>query len=227
MAGFPHLQQTTKLLAEHSRLEILTLLMDGRFHTVHELAKKAKIKDHTASYHIKKLHSLDWVMSYKQGRNVYYRLSSLEIADLLENLMVVSPVKPIKSFNENKEYSELKAGRSCYRHLAGVIGVVFFNFLLHNNYLVMENHHVELTEEGVCYFKDLGIDIDALKKQSGVLVKPCLDWTERTFHLGGNLGNAFFRWCKEKEYITLNPENRGVRLIAEGNLFFQKFESSQ
>ncbi|TVS92000.1 ArsR family transcriptional regulator, partial [Enterococcus durans] len=31
-----------------------------------------------------------------------------------------------------KEYSELKAGRSCYRHLAGVIGVVFFNFLLHN-----------------------------------------------------------------------------------------------
>lgn len=52
-------------------------------------------------------------------------------------------------------------------------------------------------------------------------MKPCLDWTERTFHLGGNLGNAFFRWCKEKEYITLNPENRGVRLIAEGNLFFQ------
>ena len=44
MAGFPHLQQTTKLLADHSRLEILTLLMDGRFHTVHELAKKAKIK---------------------------------------------------------------------------------------------------------------------------------------------------------------------------------------
>ena len=53
MAGFPDLQQTTKLLADHSRLEILTLLMDGRFHTVHELAKKAKIKDHTASYHIK------------------------------------------------------------------------------------------------------------------------------------------------------------------------------
>ncbi|MDO2410603.1 hypothetical protein QUB72_05855 [Enterococcus faecium] len=68
------------------------------------------------------------MMSYKQGRNVYYRLSSLEIADLLENLMVVSPVKPIKSFNENKEYSELKAGRSCYRHLAGVIGVVFSTF---------------------------------------------------------------------------------------------------
>lgn len=82
MAGFPDLQQTTKLLADHSRLEILTLLMDGRFHTVHELAKKAKIKDHTASYRIKKLHSLDWVMSYKQGGNVYYRLSSLEIADL-------------------------------------------------------------------------------------------------------------------------------------------------
>lgn len=91
----------------------------------------------------------------------------------------------------------------------------------------MENHHVELTEEGVCYFKDLGIDIDALKKQSGAFVKPCLDWTERTFHLGGNLGNAFFRWSKEKEYITLDPENRGVRLTAEGNLFFKKFKASQ
>lgn len=57
-------------------------------------------------------------------------------------------------------------------------------------------------------------------------MKFCLDWIEWIFYLGGNFGNVFFWWCKEKEYIILNLENRGVCLIVEGNLFFKKFKVS-
>lgn len=223
MSGFPDLQATTKILADQSRLNILTILMDGKFHTVSELAKKTKIKSHTASHHLKQLCAMDWVDYYKQGRNVYYHLSSEEIAELLETLMNISPIKKIKSFNEHTEYNDLKSGRSCYRHLAGTLGVSFFNFLVLDDYLILENNNLELTDRGIQYFEYIGIDISKVKKQPGTFVKPCLDWTEKTFHLAGNLGKAFFQLCEVKNYIILNMENRSIRLTAAGEIFFDDF----
>lgn len=225
MNGYPDLQRTTKVLADPSRLEILTVLMDGKFHTVNELAKSAKIKSHTATYHLKQLCGLNWVSSYKQGRNVYYCLCSEDVADVLEKLMNMSPIKKIQSFNENSEYQKLKSGRSCYKHLAGNMGVSFFNYLVQNQYIRLENNSLVLTSKGIHYFESIGIEISRIKKQPGIFIKPCLDWTERTFHLGGNLGRAFFNLCVEKNFIILNTENRSVCLSSTGEKFFMPFKS--
>ncbi len=225
MNGFPDLPRITKILADQSRLAILTALMDGKFHTVNELAKKAKIKSHTASYHLKQLCQLNWVSSYKQGRNIYYCLCSSDVADLLESLMNLSPLKRVQSFNENSEYQKLKEGRSCYRHLAGNLGVSFFNYLVRNQFIEWENDNLMLTNKGNRYFVSIGVDISQIKKQPGIFMKPCLDWTERTFHLGGNLGKAFFHLCEEKSLIVLNAENRSVCLTTAGKRFFSSFNS--
>lgn len=221
MNGFPNLQAVTKILADQSRLNILTILMDGKFHTVSELAKKTKIQTHTASYHLKQLHELNWISDYKQGRNVYYQLSSEDVAELLEKLMTISPIKEIKSFNENVAYKKLKMTRSCYTHLAGAIGVDFFNFLTQNNYVnLLENNTLELTKAGTQYFETIGIEINQIKKQQGIFIKPCLDWTEKTFHLGGNLGKAFLQFCQDKNYVVSNKENRSIHLTPAGEHFF-------
>lgn len=108
-------------------------------------------------------------------------------------------------------------------HLAGNIGVAFFNFLIQNNYLELENHALELTKTGEQYFESIGINCKKVQKQPGVFVKPCLDWTERTFHLGGNLGRAFFLLCIEKNYVVLHTENRSVGLTNVGEKFFEGF----
>ncbi|MEN2665807.1 metalloregulator ArsR/SmtB family transcription factor [Listeria aquatica] len=220
MNGYPDLQAIIKALADQSRLEILTTLMDGKFHTVSELAKKAKIKSHTATYHLKIMCELNWVSSYKQGRNVYYRLCSEEIANLLEHLMNISPIKKVKSFNENSEYQKLKMGRSCYRHLAGKLGVSFFNYLLQNEYIKFDGDYLMLTNIGAIYFESIGVEINKIKKKPGIFIKPCLDWTERTFHLGGNLGKAFFNLCVRENFIVSNTENRSVYLTSSGEKFF-------
>jgi Predicted transcriptional regulators len=221
MNGFPDLEKVTKILADPSRLNILTSLMDGNFHTVSELAKNAKIKSHTASYHLKQLAQLNWILSYKQGKNVYYRLCSEDIAELLETLMNVSPRKNIQSFNENSEYQKLKEGRSCYKHLAGKLGVSFFNYLIKSQFIEWQNGNLILTDNGANYFESIGINIFHLKKQSGIFIKPCVDWTERNFHLSGNLGKAFFNLCKEKNYILLNTTSRSVSLTSTGKEFFK------
>lgn len=223
MDGLPNILHTTKMLADKSRLEILTILMDGRFHTVHEIAQIIKVKDHTTSYHLKKLEENKWVQFYKQGRHVYYRLSNPQIADLLENLMNISPTIKINSFNKNKEYFELKSGRSCYCHLAGEIAVKFFDFLVQMNYLVLADDQAVLTTDGVRFFHSIDIDVTQAQKSVGLLVKPCLDWTERKFHLGGGLGKAFFKMCIEHNYITQNLNNRGVTITKVGTDFFNNF----
>ncbi|VRJ64480.1 ArsR family transcriptional regulator [Streptococcus pneumoniae] len=45
----------TKLLSDPSRMHILDILMDGKAHTVNEIASFTKIKQHTVSYHLKLL----------------------------------------------------------------------------------------------------------------------------------------------------------------------------
>lgn len=42
MNEYPDLQKTIRALSDKSRMEILTALIDRKFHTVSELAKKAK-----------------------------------------------------------------------------------------------------------------------------------------------------------------------------------------
>ncbi|MDC2806228.1 ArsR/SmtB family transcription factor [Leuconostoc suionicum] len=225
MNEYPDLQKTIRALADKSRMEILTALIDGKFHTVSELAKKAKIKSHTATYHLKILCELNWVSFYKQGRNVYYHLCSEDVANLLEHLMNISPIKNKQSFNQNREYQNLKFGRSCYKHLAGKIGISFFNYLQQNEYVKFDDGILTLTSKGTVYFEAIGIEIDRIKMQSGIFIKLCLDWTERTFHLGGNLGKSFFDLCLRHKYIVLDPESRSVRLTLSGEKFFSTFIS--
>lgn len=225
MNGYPDLQIITKVLADQSRLEILTTLMDGKFHTVSELAKKTKIKSRTVTHHLKIMCELNWVSSYKQGRNVYYHLCSEEIANLLEHLMNISPIRKVKSFNENSEYQQLKNGRSCYKHLAGKLGVSFFNYLLQNDYIKFDGDSLILTSIGIIYFESIGIEINKIKIQPGIFIKPCLDWTERTFHLGGNLGKEFFNLCVRENFIVSNTENRSVYLTSAGEKIFLTFKS--
>nr|WP_252895145.1 winged helix-turn-helix domain-containing protein [Liquorilactobacillus satsumensis] len=66
MPELPDLTAVTKLLADESRVALLSLLLSGRFQTVHELAHAVKITDQTASYHLKRMQALEWVSSYKQ-----------------------------------------------------------------------------------------------------------------------------------------------------------------
>ena len=77
-----------------------------------------------------------------------------------------------------------------------------------------------LTSKGNNYFESIGIEINKIKTQPGIFIKPCLDWTEKTFHLGGNLGKAFFILCVRENFIVSNSENRSVSLTSSGENFF-------
>lgn len=228
MGEIPDIYLTSQLLADRSRIEILTSLMDNRFHTVHELAKAAKISDQTASYHLSKFLLVKWTESYRQGRYVYHRLINEEIGQLMEQLMNVSEKRATTSLHQNQTYKRLKKARTCYQHLAGNIGTFFFDFFLESGILKKEAQGFILTQSGVQFFQQLGLDIAQIQMEKGTFIRPCMDWTERKFHLAGNLGKHFLFFLIGHGYLVHDIETRALLISEEGEKFlkenFGKFE---
>ncbi|MDR0298751.1 MAG: metalloregulator ArsR/SmtB family transcription factor [Streptococcaceae bacterium] len=221
MIDQPDLKEMIKLLGDSTRFDLLNLMMDARFSTVHELAKSLKLKDQTISYHLGKMLEADWLESYKQGRNVYYRLANSELAELIEQLSVLKPRVATHSYNQSQEFQAIKVGRTCYHHLAGEMAVDYFAFLEAQEFILLENQQIRLTTAGEAYFSEIGLDMMKLKQSSGTLLKPCMDWTERTFHLSGNIGKAFLQLLEDRAFVVRNSDNRAIKWTERGQSFVE------
>ncbi|VPQ51460.1 ArsR family transcriptional regulator [Streptococcus pneumoniae] len=153
----------TKLLSDPSRMHILDILMDGKAHTVNEIASFTKIKQHTVSYHLKLLTEAQVTTLQTYGRFHYYSLKSAAIAEMLEFLSFYSPQRDVKSYKQHIHKKELKVARTCYDHIAGELGISITNYLLQENLLSESEKDFQLTEAGKSYFqRKLHIDTDEL-----------------------------------------------------------------
>ena len=101
--------------------------------------------------------------------------------------------------------AELRKARVCYNHLAGDLGVKFYDKMILNGYLFESNDDVSITSEGEQFVIGFGIDLSSLLKNRRPLCKSCLDWSSRRTHLAESLGTAFLErfyqlgWAKRSE----------------------------
>ena len=80
----------------------------------------------------------------------------------------------MRSLRDASVGEAVRYARTCYDHLAGRLGVELA--------AALEREHTRLEK--------LGIDLHELSKQRRTLVRPCLDWSEQKWHIGGALGVA-------------------------------------
>lgn len=71
-----------KTLAHPHRLRMVQMLLRGRY-TVGELAEACDIPSHMASEHLRLMQRCGFMTSAKDGRNVYYQIAELHLADLM------------------------------------------------------------------------------------------------------------------------------------------------
>ena len=71
-------------LAYPVRLQILELLEDGRDYQVNEILDKVQIEASLLSHHLSKMKNIGILESYRQGRNIYYRLAIKEISKVFD-----------------------------------------------------------------------------------------------------------------------------------------------
>ena len=203
-------------MADASRVKILCALMDGRAWTATELSVVAEVSSSTTSAHLARLVTGNLLTCLSQGRHRYYRLSSREVAELLEKVMGVS----WQSASNAKitTPSSLRLARTCYDHLAGEVAVNIYDAMLAQGWLIADGS--ALTAKGLEQFALLGITLNPYSRRKKC--SACLDWSERRFHLGGEAGAAFFAHCEQQKWITRTPGYREVSITFIGKRAIRK-----
>ncbi len=212
----PYIAEAAALMGDPARANMLSAMMDGRARTASELAYVAGVSPPTASGHLAKLTEGKMVAVEKQGRHRYYRLAGKDVANALEALMVVASSGARRHRPTGPRDEQMRLARTCYDHLAGRLGVALTEALIDKGYLTSDDEAFHLTPSGEEGLAQFGLDIDALKKSRRAFASRCLDWSERTPHMGGALGAALLAQLESRKWIARKKDSRTVEVTRAG-----------
>lgn len=194
---------------------MLTKLHDGRARTATELSIDAGITLQTASFHLKQLTDHELLSVVKQGRHRYYRLANQAVANLLETLLVFSHAK-VKKHPFGPKDQALRHARSCYDHLAGHVAVEIYQAMHQKGYIEDSGETIILTADGKGYFEKHQIDLNKPLKSKRAFIRPCLDWSERQYHLAGSVGYVFLEHGLKQTWFARERHSRIITVTKKG-----------
>src|SRR5450631_1634765 len=190
MKDGPNIARIAALLGDPARADVLTALLTDRALTATELASIAGVTKQTMSAHLSKLLDAALVAVEQQGRHRYFRLADEDVASLLESLMGVAFRTGAVRLLASPREPALRKARVCYDHLAGELGVLVFETLVSRKAFELTAAGLRLTAAGFAWFARAGVDVGAAATKRRAFCRPCLDWSERRYHLAGSLGAA-------------------------------------
>jgi DNA-binding transcriptional ArsR family regulator len=222
------LADVAALIGEPTRAAMLLGLLDGRALTATELARLADLSAPATSLHLGKLAQGGLIVVRKAGRHRYYQLASHDVAHALEALGVISSASP-PARAISPAHAALRAARTCYDHLAGVLAIDLADALEHARVLdVEDDQRYRVTGTGAQWFgQTLGIDVAGLAAMRRPLARRCLDWTERRPHLAGALGAAILDCFLARRWIARTHDSRALRVTTDGATALAKLTPSR
>ena len=205
----PDVTALASVLADPSRLAMLDVLLDARPHTIGELARRAGVSAATASTHLRRLVDARLVAVTAVGRERQVKLASGDVAELLERLAVVAA--PARTSHA----SQLRFARTCYDHLAGVLGVAVGSALVARGWLHRTTDTFEPAPELFAWLADHRHAVPVAGRRP--LTRACLDWSERVPHVAGRIGAALAEVCLAERWVVRVRESRALRLTERGH----------
>lgn len=216
------------LIGDPVRARILWTLFGGRAYTATELAVSVDTSPQNISMHLAKLIKADLLSVQVQGRYRYYSFSRPEVAYAVESLAGLLPRRP-EPAAENQG-PPIRVCRTCYDHLAGKIGVQMTESMVRKGLISHEEGDGEpkersggmsgrsfvVTEKGIRFFDQMGVDCDALRRERRGFARACLDWTERRPHLAGALGAALLQKMLDEHWLRRMEGTRAVLVTPKG-----------
>ncbi|WP_030911258.1 ArsR/SmtB family transcription factor [Streptosporangium amethystogenes] len=209
------------LLADDTRARFCLALLDGRAWSAGELAAHAGVAASTASEHLSRLIGGGLLAEERQGRHRYVRLAGPDVAQLIEDLAahahtgagMGAGARPT-TLRAASATRALAAGRTCYDHLAGRLGVTITDALLARR-LLHQDAGFALSDAGLSWFAtELGVCLPAGGRR--LLARPCLDWTERRHHLAGTAGAVLCATALERGWVGRIGSGRALAVTAAG-----------
>ncbi len=135
MHGDADIASIGALVADRGRARILLALGDGRALPASVLADEAGVAASTASAHLSRLVKGGMLRVERHGRHRYFRLAGPEVGELIEALARISPPAPVRSLKQGSKAHAVRFARTCYDHLAGMLGTKLMEALLEQDLL--------------------------------------------------------------------------------------------
>ncbi len=234
MHGDTDIASIGALVADRGRAQILLALGDGRALPASVLADEAGVAASTASAHLSRLVKGGLLRVERHGRHRYFRLAGPEVADLIEALARISPPAPVRSLKQGSKAHAVRFARTCYDHLAGVLGTKLMEGMLERQLLtggdgVFDPDSADadrlaapgydldyrLTPAGIRELKAFGIEFDALPARRP-LIRYCVDWSEQRHHLAGSLGAAIATRMLDLGWVRRAQRSRALHVSDDG-----------
>src|SRR3954463_13934752 len=210
-----NLVEVAALVGEAARATMLAALMDGRALTAKELAYYANVSRSTASGHLSKLVAARLLTVIRERRFSYYRIASPLVASMLESIKVVAAIElPPRRLPRSANEDALRFARSCYDHLAGQVGVAVTDSLVAMGHIVLTEEGGEVTSSGGRVLSAFGADLRPRTRR--IFCQPCLDWSERRYHLKGLVGARILDRLLELGWLKSVTDSRALQLTSSG-----------
>lgn len=137
---------------------------------------------------------------------------------MLESLMAVAVDGPPRHRPRSVRDDALANARTCYDHLAGRLGVALADALVARELVLLGDEGGALTGAGQRHLAEFGADIPHKTRGRRAFCRPCLDWSERRWHIGGLVGAAIAKRCSELSWIEHTSNSRAVRVTRAGEV---------
>jgi len=211
-----------RLLADPTRAAMCLALAGGESRPAGELAARAGVSAQTASNHLAKLIAGRILRVEQQGRWRYYCLAGADVGHAVEALAVVAPPLPDPFAGDGMrgDARRLRDARTCYRHLAGRLGVALADALIAERWMEEDGRSYRLTAAGMRSLRALGIEVRGRPAQPEA--RRCLDWTERRPHVAGSVGTALASLILDRGWVRRVRGTRAVIVTPTGRMQLRK-----
>ena len=216
-AAQPRFARVAAVIGDPTRALMLSRLLDGRYYTATDLATHAGVAAPTASQHLKLLVEEGLARVRAQGRHRYYMLADANVAHALEALLrVADGALPESTRWQAPAMTGLRHARSCYGHLAGVLGVELCRCFIEQGWVERGAHDYPLTASGRSRLQALGMVLPAEAGGNRRQLYGCVDWSERRDHLAGPLAVALLDHFVARGWLQRSAESRALDVSASG-----------
>jgi DNA-binding transcriptional ArsR family regulator len=202
-------------IADPARAAMLDALLDGVPRSAGALAREAGVAPSTASHHLGRLLAAGLVTVAPDGRRRAFRLARPEVAHALEALALVSPPRRPRTLRRATRAEAERAARTCYDHLAGVLGVAVCDALLAAGAISPAGEgSYALGPTAGDTFAAIGVTPPAPGRRAYAI--RCLDWSERRPHLAGALGAAVADAMLDRRWVARVKGSRALLVTDAG-----------
>ncbi len=172
------------------------------------------------------LQSSGIVDSIKIGREKFYRISPEYLEELVGWLDSIlhwkesAKTKPTHVLTS--AMAEVHYARTCYDHLAGIKGVDLLQRFIREGWFSQgsEDNEIVLTEKGREELLCRNVEIPMRRNSRRKFAYGCMDWTVKSYHLGGALGASIFKTLEKSGFLERIPGTRKVRVLKDLEEFF-------